>query len=151
MKSFEILAQQFRPMLATYLKTLVGSEDLAEDLTQETFLTAQRSLARFAEGSNFGAWLRGIARNKVRETRRAAARMHVVTDSRIIEGMEEVYGVLDGPHSEYETWTDRVALLSGCIARLSETLKSAVEVVYRERRTLAACMIARAGRTAWTC
>ena len=136
MKSFEILAEQYRPMLMAYLKTLAGDHDLAEDLAQETLMAAQRSLSRFRRGENFGAWLRGIARNKTLESKRAAARRPIVADSRIIEGMEDVYVIMDGPHSEHETWRDRRALLRVCVERLSEKLRSAVDEVYHRERSL---------------
>src|SRR5262245_16870872 len=111
---FDILAGHFRPMLLTYLTTLAGDRHLAEDLTQETLLAAQQGLATFREGASFGAWLRGIARNKLLENRRAAARRPVVADSRIVEGMEDAYGLLDSPEVGKEAWPDRVALLRDC-------------------------------------
>ena len=40
---------------------------LAEDLAQEVFLRAYRSLGGFDEGRRFGAWLMGIAANRVRD------------------------------------------------------------------------------------
>ena len=50
--------------------------DLAEDLTSETFLRAQRSLWRFRwQGVTFGAYLYRIALNLVRRQAKAAAAM----------------------------------------------------------------------------
>jgi len=129
---FDLVVAQYRPMVFTYLRTLTGRADLAEDLAQETFLLAFRRLDAFREGSDFGAWLRGIARNKVLEDRRAAARRHVVADSRIVEGMEEVYRSLDGAHPRADTWEKRRDTLRECISRLASRLREAVERVYRE-------------------
>lgn len=42
---------------------LTGSKDDAEDLVQETFLKAYRSIDRFEEGTNPGAWVYMIMRN----------------------------------------------------------------------------------------
>ncbi|MBF0634214.1 MAG: sigma-70 family RNA polymerase sigma factor [Nitrospinae bacterium] len=42
---------------------LTGSRDDAEDLVQETFLKAYRSIDRFEEGTNPGAWVYMIMRN----------------------------------------------------------------------------------------
>lgn len=136
MKAFDILAEQYRPMVLTYLRTLAGDHSLAEDLTQETFLAACRGLSNFRKGANFGAWLRGIARNKALEERRAQARRRIVADTRIIEGMEEVYATLDAPRADGETWAERLALIHDCIARLSGKLRAAVEEVYQRRRSL---------------
>ncbi len=118
-------------MVLTYLGTLVGDRHLAEDLAQETFLAAYGSLSKFREDGNFGAWLRGIARNKALEDRRASARRPLVADSRIVEGMEDVYAMLDEPRPDAEMWTERLALMRACVAGLSEKLKTAVEEVYQ--------------------
>jgi RNA polymerase sigma-70 factor (ECF subfamily) len=129
---FDLVVAQYRPMVFTYLRTLTGRPDLAEDLAQETFILAYRRLESFRDGSDFGAWLRGIARNKVLEDRRAAARRHVIADSRIIEGMEEVYRSLDDPHPRADTWEKRRDTLRDCISRLASKLREAVDRVYRE-------------------
>src|SRR2546426_11057645 len=126
MEAFEILAEQYRPMLLVYLKTLVRDEHLAEDLTQESLIAAQRSLTTFKKGANFGAWLRGIARMKTLENRRASTRRHIVADSRIIEGMEQVYVALDTPDARKDSWADRVGLLRDCVSRLNERLRGAI-------------------------
>ena len=42
---------------------LTGSRDDAEDLLQDTFLKAYRSIERFEEGTNPGAWVYTIMRN----------------------------------------------------------------------------------------
>lgn len=60
----------------------VGSTQLAEDLTSETFLRALRSLHSFTwQGKDFGAWLTTIARNLVADHYKARrTRSEIVTD-----------------------------------------------------------------------
>jgi RNA polymerase sigma-70 factor (ECF subfamily) len=43
---------------------MVGSEQLAEDLTQDAFLLAYRALGRLPDDANESAWLFTIARNR---------------------------------------------------------------------------------------
>ena len=136
MDPFGILAEQYRPMVVTYLTSLTGDAELAEDLVQETFIAACGAMGTFEKGGNFGAWLRGIARNKALENRRAAGRRRVITDTRVVEGMEDVYAALDAPHPHAETWEDRLAVLHDCIAKLSKHLKTAVEQVYMYNKPL---------------
>ena len=93
-------------MLVDYLSALLGDAHLAEDLSQETLLTADRIFDRFEPGGNFAAWLRGIARNKIREHRRAVARRPLVVDSRVVDGMEEVLGMFDQPAGGGAAFTD---------------------------------------------
>jgi RNA polymerase sigma-70 factor len=136
MEAFDILADELRPMLLCYLKTLVGDASLAEDLAQETLLAAYKSLAKFRKGGNFGAWLRGIARNKAHESQRVTARNRVIVDDRIIEGMEDVYCVFDSADSEHGLWEERLTLLRRCIDRLSPHFKAAVVQVYQVEQSL---------------
>ncbi len=57
-----------------FLRRLCGSQPRAEDLTQEVFLRAVRSLDRLAPASNEVAWLLRIARNLWIDRQRARAR-----------------------------------------------------------------------------
>jgi RNA polymerase sigma factor (sigma-70 family) len=50
-----------------HVRFLTGDDDLAEDLTQETFAKAMTSIASFRGQSSFSTWLGGIAINVVRE------------------------------------------------------------------------------------
>ncbi len=131
-QAFDILAEQFRPMLTTYLKALLRDQTLVEDVTQETLLAAYRSLEKFRKGENFGAWLRGIARNKVLENRRATMRRPLVVDSRVIEGMEDVYSMFDAPLPIGGAWNEKLEMIQACVEKLSGTLRDAVELVYRK-------------------
>lgn len=138
-KAFNILAEQHRPMLCVYVAALLhGDVRDAEDVVQETFLTAYRQIEKFTEGGNFARWLRGIARNKVLEHCRSAGRTCVVTDSRILEGIEDVCSVLDGPAIGDESWHDRARRwLDHCIGQLSVHLKASIVRVYQQELTLA--------------
>ena len=71
--AFDILAAQYRPMLLSYARALLGGDrHEAEDVVQESFLVAHRRLETFRQDEDFGRWLRGIARNKVLESRRSS-------------------------------------------------------------------------------
>lgn len=135
-RSFEVLAAELRPMLTCYLTGILGDSHLAEDLAQETFLAAHRSLDRFEPGQNFGAWLRGIARNKVREQRRAAARRPLVVDSRIVEGMEEIFTVFDRPAPGGDSWGERLDVVRICIGKLKSGMRRTIECVYQRGHSL---------------
>lgn len=123
-------------MVNNYLVAIVQDRHLAEDLTQETFLAAHKSLDRFTSGGNFGAWLRGIARNKARDHWRVEGRRQLVVDSRIVEGMDEVYTLFDEPDRSNGAWQDRLEVMLDCIRKLSTPLQEAVYCVYREGRSL---------------
>jgi RNA polymerase sigma-70 factor (ECF subfamily) len=61
--SFIELVDRHRGEILGYLVRLLGDEDDAEDVCQETFLRAQRAFARLRPESNTRAWLYRIATN----------------------------------------------------------------------------------------
>jgi RNA polymerase sigma-70 factor (ECF subfamily) len=69
----------------------VGSQQLAEDLTSETFVRGLRAIQRFNwQGKDFGAWLTTIARNLVADHFKSSrARLEIVTET-IPEGRATV-------------------------------------------------------------
>lgn len=98
--------------------------DRAADVTQEVFLTAWRRRDRFdaAKGSLIG-WLMGIAKHKVLDSHRSAAR------SRALE--EKVSGVIElrpeGPG--VDALADRM-LVEEALQDLSERARKAVELSF---------------------
>src|SRR5262245_58612108 len=56
-----------------YLRRLVGDEHLAEDLTQEVFLQAQRAFSTYDPARDPRPWLFTIATNKLRDHWRSRA------------------------------------------------------------------------------
>ena len=128
--AFQILATEYRPMVLAYLRAIVKDEHLAEDLTQETFIAAQDTLTGFHEGGNFGRWLRGIARNRALMHWRTARSRPLVVDSRVVEGINEVFDEFDRNQEDAAWWERRKRALQECVAGLGEHMRSAVEKVY---------------------
>lgn len=62
-RAFAELLDRYLDTVYAFALRLVGSRDDAEDIAQETFLKAWKSLARFRKGANFKTWLLAIARN----------------------------------------------------------------------------------------
>ena len=61
--SFEALFRVYGDRVYTFLLNLTGSREDAEDLLQETFVTAYRELHTLTENGAFPGWLYTIARN----------------------------------------------------------------------------------------
>jgi RNA polymerase sigma-70 factor (ECF subfamily) len=61
----------------------VGSQQLAEDLTSETFVRGLRAIQRFNwQGKDFGAWLTTIARNLIADHFKSSrARLEIVAET----------------------------------------------------------------------
>lgn len=64
--AFSQLVIRHQRGVRAFLLARLSRKDEAEDLAQETFVTAWRRLDRFDPERPFGAWLRGIAENHLR-------------------------------------------------------------------------------------
>lgn len=67
----ELTARYYRPVCAFLLKR-TGASDPVEDLAQETFLEAYKSLPTLSRPEQLASWLFGIARNRCGKWQRRA-------------------------------------------------------------------------------
>ena len=71
--AFGQLVERHQDAVRRFLRHLTrGDAALADDLAQDTFVQAYRSLDRFRADSSFSTWLLGIAHNHFRNARRRA-------------------------------------------------------------------------------
>ena len=102
---------------------LGGRHEDAEDLTQETFLKAYRSLHSFRGQSRLGTWLRRIATNTVlNELRKKSP--HLLS----LDAESEERGTLDIPDYQFspETWLEgeqAERMVEAALAELSDGLR----------------------------
>lgn len=82
----QLVSQYQRPLTAKAMSCLRNLED-ADDLVQETFLRAFRSLRSFRDDTRFGPWLYRILRNLVIDRSRKAWRE--------IDGAEDALSTLE--------------------------------------------------------
>jgi len=80
-----LCVERHGPSIGRLCMAMLGSQVDADDLTQETLLTAHRAFAEFRQQSSVRAWLLGIARNKclqhLEKHRRRGARLRLVTEA----------------------------------------------------------------------
>ena len=118
----------------------LGSSNATEDLVQQAFVVAYQRLHRYQRGRDFGAWLRGIARNLVRDQVRKKAREDVRM-RRYLHHLE-ARAVADADDRE-----ERLrAALQACRDELSEAAREALALRYDEGCDFAA-VAAAIGRT----
>ncbi len=112
-----------RPRVRGFVLRLVGDEALAEDLTQETFLRAQRRVGTYRGEAVVASWLSAIALNLVRDHYRAQTRIpDAVADDQAIDEVP-----FDGNDAEQALLQ---AEMSACIGEfLARLPRSQYEVV----------------------
>lgn len=82
-EAFSLLVEKYHRRLLTFIFRLVADAESVEDIGQEVFLQAYKSLPAFDEdrGTPFSAWLFIIARNRcISEIRRRQGRMTIPLD-----------------------------------------------------------------------
>lgn len=62
-EAFVLLYEYYSPPVHRYVYRLLGNLELADDVTQETFLKAFQNIGTIARDSNISAWLYRIASN----------------------------------------------------------------------------------------
>jgi len=82
-EAFRLIFERYSRPVISFIYDLVSDRSLAEELTQETFVRAFRSLHTLRQETKLSTWLFGIAKNVAREALRARVRdsRHVDLDS----------------------------------------------------------------------
>lgn len=117
----------------------VRDPSVAEDLVQETFLAGLRARDRFAGRSEERTWLTGILRNKVMDHYRAKYRREAIASDAgpdpFTDGLfaadghwKEPPAARDGDPARLAEHAEFLNVLRGCLKRLPERLREAVEL-----------------------
>lgn len=72
--AFRLVFERYSRPVLRFIFELVSQRDLAEDLTQETFVRAYHNLRELRDTAKFSTWLFGIGRNVARESLRSKQR-----------------------------------------------------------------------------
>jgi len=95
-EAFRLIFERYSRPVISFLYDLVSNRELAEELTQETFVRAYRNLPTMREETKLSTWLFGIARNVAREALRARARDNHNVDHNVGLEHEAVQRLRDG-------------------------------------------------------
>ena len=69
-EAFRMIFDRYGRPLISFIYDMVGRRDLAEELTQETFVRAYKNLKALRDDTKLSTWLFGIAKNVARESLR---------------------------------------------------------------------------------
>lgn len=132
LRLFEILATEHEPMLMAYILSLVSDPVLAQDIAQQTLLTAFRKISTLRDPHAFPAWLRGIARLEVMATFRKRGTEIPVAPA-VIEALDEAFRGFEATAAS-ESWEERFQLVERCFEKLPEALRQVCRLHYFEDR-----------------
>ncbi len=116
MQSIEEMYQEHAQMIFRYLYSLTQDRELSEELTQETFYQAIRSIDRFDKSCKISTWLCAIAKNQLLVYRRKHP---------VMEEWENVDSAIQSAEKDVFDQLNRVELLKklhGCPEPFREIL-----------------------------
>lgn len=120
------LVLKHRHEVLAYLYSALSDYHAVEDVFQEVCLIAVQKAGDFQDGSNFAAWARTIARNKLREQLRK--RSGVLLDDAFFDGLDQAF-------SDARAALDpdpRKEALRLCLVELQEGARQIVSLRYDE-------------------
>lgn len=116
---------QNSPRIRGFIISLVSNMALADDVLQETFVTASAKADEFTPGSNFVAWACRIAQFKVLEESRRMRRTNGILSPEVIEAVCSTISI--EPEDQTE---ERLEALKWCLNRLAPHTRQAFELRY---------------------
>jgi RNA polymerase sigma factor (sigma-70 family) len=123
--AWDLIVRQYWRKVFNVAYKFVGKHDEAEDLTQDIFLKIFKSLDTFDRRANFQTWLISISRNLCIDHYRSVRKERETID-RDVDANELMPASHEpGPVAALEQ-RDRVTLLRQAMARLPDTLRTAV-------------------------
>ena len=136
---FTSWVKEYTRDLYSYTISKINNKSTAEDIVQNTFLSALEAYAKFENRSGAKTWLFSILKNKIADYYRQ--RFKQVEQYSVQDGTDELFdenGRLKAPCSSIQWSTDEQLLddpeflqaLHGCIAALPQKLNSVVALKY---------------------
>jgi RNA polymerase sigma-70 factor, ECF subfamily len=124
------IVSRYQQSVLRIVTAMLYDRSTTEDMVQQVFVNAYQHLDRFEAGRDFGAWIRTIARNVVREELRRASRY---------EARLRMYGEVIAARwedelqsEEHEQSVDKS--LEECLKHLTDRAAEVVRLRYREGR-----------------
>ncbi len=128
LRDVQRLFLQHSNRLRGFILGLLPDRTLAEDVLQEVFLIVTAKAAEFHSGTDFLAWVRAIARLKVREHRQR--RFPVAGQL-----TDEAWDMLaESAHEMDDVWDARREALQRCLSELAPRAREVVQLRYSAER-----------------
>lgn len=128
-EAFSLLFERYANPIFNFIYRLVGQRDVAEDLTQETFVRAYRKVRalRLHDDTQLSTWLFSIAKNVARESFRS---QRIDQKSVALEHLSALALTSHDPQPDEQLWDKEINLV---VQRALETLDTDKRLVFTLR------------------
>ena len=104
-KAYGRLVQAYQARLFNFVRSMVGNQELAEDITQEAFVKAFFNLSKLKEPARFKSWLFRIANNNTLDYLRKKKLPQQDVDDQVresyVDGHSPEQGTMDAVRSKH--------------------------------------------------
>lgn len=131
---FSSLMREHHRELLVFAGAATRNREAAQDIVQDAFVSAWRKFGEFDESRDFGSWMRGIVRNKIKDWFRSQLRQPSrpgldESDFQWLEaGIAAWQSSRESGHGIYD-------IVESCIARLPANFRDAVRQFYFEKES----------------
>jgi RNA polymerase sigma-70 factor, ECF subfamily len=126
--AFRAVVESYETKVRIIIAAILPSDDQVDDIVQETFVVAYRKLRDYEPGTEFGAWIKTIARHVALNERRGWMR-----EQRLKRTFRaEIEHGIDGRLSEALAADGEEALerLGECLSKLGEPARTVLDAFY---------------------
>ncbi len=134
----EAAVRQNQRWLTAYVLAQIGDPTAADDLVQDVFSIAFEKRGSFEPGTNFGAWLRSIARNVVLRYFEKRARRPVVSRDDALARLDRLAAAAEDRSVDPAWARSRAEILRECLKDLTDRARRLVTERYGMGRSPAA-------------
>ena len=133
-KAFGVLVGRYQSLVCAITYGATGSVERSEELAQEVFLRAWRSLSQLQDLEKFRAWLCSIARSTIQNWLRDRSR-DVVSRAVPLDSAADKASDESGPE-ETAMIQEQKAVVQQALAEIPETLREPLILFYREQKSI---------------
>ena len=132
-ESFRLIVREYAPEVRLYLARRLPDFHQVEDLTQEIMAAVYWNLKRYDFSSDFGAWVRGITKNKFREYLRREYNRSEKLEKLKSEIAMKVDKMIEEKGAKEP---QMVSLLHLCIEKLPEKMSKLIRARYLDNESV---------------
>ncbi len=131
--AFSVLVARYQGLVYTVVYRMIKNKEQAEEVAQDSFIKAYKSLSNYRGDAKFSTWLYTIAYRKSLDAIKASKRM---ITSELIEEISEGEMELVGDALNYLQVKERKKIISDSIMRLPEDEAAIITLYYFEEKSV---------------
>lgn len=133
-EAFGQIVSRYQALICSLAYSATGCLGESEDIAQETFITAWTRLGHLREQHKLGAWLCGIARNRIHSALRREGR-EPLRGAEPLESIRET--AAPGPlPRDHAISNEEAAILWRSLERIPDTYREPLVLFYREHQSI---------------